>query len=142
RLCHGYQIGEISKNFKLEKNQEINIDLNRLEKEIKKINKEIKNIDISIDNHQASIDYEKKYTSNRVAYINDLYNDYRSKISHVSKKKLRKTIREPEQQNTSMLADYLLKNIIIIEDEWELIKRDSIGSIDIRDFPYLSDIDS
>ena len=37
RLCHGYQIGEISKNFKLEKNQEINIDLNRLEKEIKKI---------------------------------------------------------------------------------------------------------
>lgn len=142
RLCHGYQIGEISKNFKLEKNQEINIDLNRLEKEIKKINKEIKNIDISIDNHQESIDYEKKYTSNRVAYINDLYNNYRSKISHVSIKKLSKTIREPEKQNTSMLADYLLKNIIIIEDEWELIKRDSIGSIDIRDFPYLSDIDS
>lgn len=142
RLCHGYQIGEISKNFKLEKNQEINIDLNRLEKEITKINQEIKNSEISIDNHQVSIDYEKDDTNNHMAYIDELYNNYRSKMSHISIKKLSESIKEPKQQNTGMLSDYLLKNIIIIEDEWELIKRDSIGSINIRDFPYLSDIDS
>lgn len=40
-----------------------------------------------------------------------------------------------------MLDDYLRKNISNIQDEWELIKRESIGSINLSDFPHLSDID-
>jgi hypothetical protein len=40
-----------------------------------------------------------------------------------------------------MLDDYLRKNISNIQDEWELIKQESIGSINLSDFPHLSDID-
>lgn len=141
RLCHGYQIGNISKNFKSEKNQEANIDLSRIEKEIKDIDNEIKDSNININKHQISINGEKEDLNNHIVYISNFYNDCKNKISHVRLENLEKIIKEPKQKNTNMLDDYLRKNISNIQDEWELIKRESIGSINLSDFPHLSDID-
>ena len=141
RLCHGYQIGKISKNFKSEKNQETNIDLSRIEKEIKDIDNEIKDSNININKHQISINGEKEDLNNHIVYISNFYNDCKNKLSHVRLENLEKIIKEPKQKNTNMLDDYLRKNISNIQDEWELIKQESIGSINLSDFPHLSDID-
>ena len=141
RLCHGYQIGKISKNFKLEKNQETNISLNKIEKEIADIDEEVKNNGNNINKHQISINDEKEKLNINVMSVNNLFSSCKSKLSHISIKKQIQNIKEPEKQNTNMLADYLLKNIKSIQDKWETIRQEGIGSINFNDFPYLSDID-
>lgn len=141
RLCHGYQIGDISKNFKSEKNQEVNIGINKIEKEVADIDGEVKNNNSNIDKYQTSINDEKVNLNNNVISVNNLYNNFRKKLSHRSIKEKVKDIKKPEKQNTSMLADYLLKNIKSIQDEWEVMRQEGIGNINFNDFPYLNDID-
>ncbi|MEN2751263.1 dynamin family protein [Psychrobacter sp. FBL11] len=141
RLCHGYQIGEISKNFKLEKNQEVNITLANLEKEISNINEEIRENNNIIDNYRKSINEEIETTNSQIKEIQNLYHKCNNVFSEASIEELYETVKESEQKNTTVLAGYLLQNIEKFKIKWDEIKRECIGSIDISQFPYLNDID-
>ncbi len=142
RLCHGYQIGNISKNFKSEKNQEVSIVLNKIDEEIKNIDKELKNNNIYIDDSKESINSEKEIASSYIKHINKLYNGCIESFSDANIKELYQNVKEPEQRNTKMLTDYLFRIIESFRGEWAEINQRCIGIISIGDFPYLNEIDS